>query len=181
LISAVAGGAFGGEAIPGSGAEALAGDDLTPSPARVASASVDILEISPEDSRLPDVFEVMGELRAHLSLEQFRDLYVEARPGGYRVVGVFDGDSCRAVAGYRIMTNLISGKHMYVDDLVTAEKWRSHGYGRLLNKYLGDLAQKEGCTSVQLDSATHRHEAHRFYFRERYAIRSFHFVRLLER
>ena len=177
----MAGGAFGGEAIPGSGAEALAGDDLTPSPARVASTAVDIAEISPEDSRLRDVFLVMGELRAHLSFEEFRELYVKTRPDGYRVVGVFDGDSCRAVAGYRIMTNLISGKHMYVDDLVTAEKWRSHGYGRLLNKYLTELARNEGCTSVQLDSATHRREAHRFYFRERYAIRSFHFVRLLER
>jgi len=143
-------------------------------------STVDILEISPDDSHLPDVFEVMGELRTHLSLDEFRRLLMAARPEGYRMAAVFDGDSCRAVAGYRIMTNLISGKHMYVDDLVTAEKWRSQGYGRLLNEYLGDLARKEGCTSVQLDSATHRRDAHRFYFRERYAIRSFHFVRLLD-
>jgi GNAT superfamily N-acetyltransferase len=67
---------------------------------------------------------------------------------------------------------------MYVDDLVTAEQWRSHGYGRLLNEYLVGVAKKERCTSVQLDSATHRTQAHRFYFRERYTISSFHFVRL---
>ena len=119
----------------------------------------------------------MGELRAHLSLEQFRELYASTHPDGYRVVCVFDGDSCRAVAGYRIMTNLISGKHMYVDDLVTATEWRSHGYGRLLNKYLTDLARNEGCGSIQLDSAVHRGDAHRFYFRERYRITAFHFGR----
>jgi GNAT superfamily N-acetyltransferase len=79
------------------------------------------------------------------------------------------------------MTNLVSGFHMYVDDLVTAEQWRSHGYGRLLNKYLVDHARKEGCTSVQLDSATHRRDAHRFYFRERYTISAFHFAHAFER
>ena len=34
---------------------------------------------------------------------------------------------------------------------------------------------------MQLDSATYRREAHRFYFRERYAIWSYHFVRPLQR
>ena len=33
---------------------------------------------------------------------------------------------------------------------------------------------------MQLDSATYRREAHRFYFRERYAIWSYHFVRPLQ-
>ena len=79
----------------------------------------------------------MRELRTHLSLDEFRRA-VRARRirEGYRVAAVFDGDECRAVAGYRIVTNLVSGRHLYVDDLVTAEQWRSHGYGRLLNKYL---------------------------------------------
>ncbi len=93
---------------------------------------------------------------------------------------MFDGDECRACAGYRLMNNLVSGHHMYVDDLITGEQWRSHGYGRQLNDYLVDVASREGCTSVQLDSATYRREAHRFYFRERYAIWSYHFVRPLQ-
>jgi len=138
-------------------------------------------EVSPADPRLPEVFAVMRELRTHLSLDEFREMYERAVPQGYRVAAVFDGDECRACAGYRLMTNLYSGYHMYVDDLVTAEKWRSHGYGRRLNDYLVDLAEKEGCASVQLDSATHRRDAHRFYFRERYDIWCFHFVRPFKR
>jgi GNAT superfamily N-acetyltransferase len=72
---------------------------------------------------------------------------------------------------------MTSGRHMYVDDLVTASKWRSHGHGRLLNEYLADKARNEGCGSIQLDSWVHRREAHRFYFRERYTIAGFHFIR----
>jgi GNAT superfamily N-acetyltransferase len=142
---------------------------------------MEIVEIAPGDERLARVFGVMKELRPHLDEQEFNRRYDVSHPEGYRVVAVFDGDECRACAGYRLMTNLVSGYHMYVDDLVTAEQWRSDGYGRLLNKYLVDLARKQGCTSVQLDSATHRRDAHRFYFRERYTIFSFHFVRVLAR
>lgn len=140
---------------------------------------MDIVELNPGDERLAAVYPVMRELRDQLSDEQLRDLYEIGHPEGYRVVGLFDGEECRACAGYRIMTNFVNGRHLYVDDLVTAEQWRSHGYGRLLNKYLVELARNEGCSSVQLDSNTRRQKAHRFYFRERYTIHAFHFVRVL--
>jgi GNAT superfamily N-acetyltransferase len=134
-------------------------------------------EIAPDDHRLPAVFDVMHELRTHLSLDDFRGLYGEAHPEGYRVAAVFEDGEPRAVAGYRLLTNMISGLHMYVDDLVTAERWRSHGYGRRLNEYLVDLARSKGCRSIQLDSGVHRGDAHRFYFREQYRVTSFHFGR----
>ena len=122
----------------------------------------------------------MKELRGHLSLDDFRERYSQGHSHGYRMAGVFDGEDCRAAAGYRITTNLVSGKHLYVDDLVTGDAWRSHGYGRLLNKYLVERARDEGCGSIQLDSGVHRGDAHRFYFRERYRITSFHFGRYLD-
>jgi GNAT superfamily N-acetyltransferase len=138
-------------------------------------------EIAVDDERLPGVFEVMKELRPHLSLDQFREMYEQSVPEGYRIAALFEDGECRAAAGYRLITNLVSGYHMYIDDLVTAERWRSHGYGRRLNDYLVELARGEGCNSVQLDSATHRREAHHFYFRERYQITSFHFGRYFDR
>ena len=136
---------------------------------------MDIVELSPGDERLSAVYPVMHELRDQLSEERFNELYAAGHPDGYRVVGLFDGEECRACAGYRILTSFVSGRYLYVDDLVTAEKWRSHGYGRLLNKYIVELARKENCSSVELDSNTRRRNAHRFYFRERYTIAAFHF------
>jgi predicted GNAT superfamily acetyltransferase len=64
---------------------------------------------------------------------------------------------------------------MYVDDLVTSDRNRSKGYGRMLNQHLHEVARANGCATVQLDSGTQRKEAHRFYLRERYDITSFHF------
>jgi GNAT superfamily N-acetyltransferase len=142
---------------------------------------MEIIELPPGDERLSAVYPVMRELRDHLTEDEFEQHYEAGHANGYRIAALFDGDECRACAGYRLLTNFVSGRHIYIDDLVTAEHWRSHGYGRLLNKYLVELARNERCTSVQLDSATHRHDAHRFYFRERYSITAFHFARVLER
>ena len=121
----------------------------------------------------------MRELRTELGEEEFRSRYEAGYPLGYRLAALFDEGECRAAAGYRLFSNFVSGLHMYIDDLVTGEQWRSKGYGRQLNEYLGDLARNEGCASVQLDSSVWRSKAHRFYFRERYVITSFHFGRLL--
>ena len=63
---------------------------------------------------------------------------------------------------------------------MTAEQWRSHGYGRLLNDYLVERGEQRG---LHQRPARLRHpppRGHRFYFRERYAIWSFHFVRPLK-
>jgi GNAT superfamily N-acetyltransferase len=142
---------------------------------------MEIIELAPGDERLRTVWPVMRELRMELDDEQLAERYAAGHEDGYRVAALFDGDECRAAAGYRLMTNFVNGRHLYIDDLVTAERWRSKGYGRLLDHYLGELARNEGCSSVQLDSATHRRPAHRFYFRERYGIAAFHFVKLVRR
>ena len=139
----------------------------------------EVLDLRPGDGRLRAVYPVMRELRPDLTEEEFNAIYAAEHPHGFRVAAVFDGDECRATAGYRLMTNFVSGRYLYVDDLVTAEAWRSKGYGRLLNEFLIGVAEREGCGSVQLDSNVRRQNAHRFYFRERYVVTAFHFGRLV--
>lgn len=66
-------------------------------------------------------------------------------------------------------------------DLVTSEDCRSKGHGKALIDWLRDLAEKEGCTHLHLDSGTQRHRAHRFYLRQGMDIASFHFSEKLDR
>ncbi len=139
-----------------------------------------IVEVGPSDDRLDEVFPVLSELRTELTSEEFRTRYTLGYADGYRIAALYDDGECRAVAGYRILVNFVHGKVLYIDDLVTASTWRSKGYGKALNNYLTELAQNEGCVVVTLDSHVDRVGAHRFYFREGYAITSFHFGRALE-
>ena len=145
------------------------------------TTEIEIVEIEPDDERLSDVYPVMVHLRDHLSEDEFRRLFKDAfDEGPFRIAALFDEGECRAVAGYRIHTNLVSGKHIYIDDLVTIPDGRSKGYGKALNDYLVEKSRELGFTTIQLDSGVHRADAHRFYFREGYTISSFHFRRLLE-
>src|SRR5215470_6709766 len=47
--------------------------------------------------------------------------------GGYQVLAAWRHDRAIAVAGYRVMENLIHGRFLYVDDLVTAFDNRGQG------------------------------------------------------
>jgi len=138
---------------------------------------MEIIELEPWDERLVALFPVMQELRDHLDEPEFNRLYEQAHPEGFRIVGVFEGSECRAAAGYHWYTNLYRGKQLYIDDLVTAQASRSKGYGKALNDFLCGKARDAGCSTIQLDSNVQRKDAHHFYFREGYTIRSFHFER----
>jgi GNAT superfamily N-acetyltransferase len=63
-----------------------------------------------------------------------------------------------------------------VDDLVSDESERGGGYGRALMHWLTEEARREGCETLQLDSGSHRLQAHTFYFRFGMHITSFHFT-----
>ena len=119
---------------------------------------------------------VMRQLRPQVSeasyLETVRRMM---QTDGYLQAAVFDGDTVVAVAGYRFMEMLFSGRSLYVDDLNTDETRRSRGHGRMLMDWLKREAKERGCAQLQLDSGVQREQTHRFYFREGLSINCYHF------
>ena len=127
-------------------------------------------------------FPVMAQLRPHLAEEQaFVEQVQRQSAQGFRLAYVEDAGTVVAVAGFRDMENLSSGKHVYVDDLVTDAATRSNGYGAALLDWLAEYARAQGCDSLQLDSGVQRFDAHRFYFRQGMHISSYHFKLMGER
>jgi GNAT superfamily N-acetyltransferase len=129
------------------------------------------------DDEIEACYPVMAQLRPHVPAEGFVDLVRRLQAGGYRLAYVKDEGEVRGVAGFRYLEQLYNGKVIYVDDLVTDQEMRSHGYGEALLDWLFELAKSTGCKALELDSGVHRAAAHRFYFRERMTIVAFHFVR----
>lgn len=132
------------------------------------------------DEEIARCFGVMFHLRPHLREAEFVARVRAQQAEGYRLAYVEDDGTVVAVAGYRVMQMLATGKTMYVDDLVADEARRSRGYGKALLDWLQQQARAEGCETFSLDSGTHRQEAHAFYFRERMRVTSFHFAKKLE-
>ena len=107
---------------------------------------------------------VMSELRGHLSEERWLELMEIMTPDGYRLLALEDDEgTIQALAGIRVSTNLYYGRHLWVDELVTAPDARSLGHGRALLAHVEELAVSEGCEVVGLSSGLKRVDAHRFY------------------
>ncbi len=128
-------------------------------------------------AQIAATYVVMRQLRPHLENEAVYVHMVQSMLGeGYHLVAAFQDGACRGVTGYRIETRLSRGKLMYVDDLVTDENARSGGVGKTLLDWLIQQARQMSCSCVNLDSATHRHGAHKFYLREGFRIGMFNFM-----
>jgi GNAT superfamily N-acetyltransferase len=134
-----------------------------------------IREIAPGEGQL--VAEVLHELRSHLDVSEIPDLIDGQRAEGYRVVASFADDEAVAAAGFRVSRNLALGPNLYIDDLVTLPGARRAGHARRLLEWLAAEGQRLGCSHIHLDSATHRHPAHRLYLDADYDITAFHFVK----
>lgn len=125
-------------------------------------------------------YTVMSELRPHLDQQQFLELVATMRDEGYRLVGLFDAGELKAVAGYRVLTMLVRGRSLYVDDLVTTAAMRGQGYGKQLLDWLVAEAVRLRCSEFHLDSGVQRFAAHAFYFGRGMHIASYHFARALD-
>jgi GNAT superfamily N-acetyltransferase len=140
----------------------------------------ELVDLEPEDPRLAAaVLPVLRELRPHLDEGSFAAVYAEGHPQGLRFLAAYDGERCVGVAGWRIVALTSSVRKLYVDDLVTTSDGRSKGVGHALLAELEGRAVAAGCTVLDLDSGVQRHDAHRFYFRERMHISAHHFSRAL--
>ena len=124
-------------------------------------------------------FPVMRQLRPHIAEDEFVSRVQSQFAQGYQLAYLEDEGAVVAVAGFRITEILASGRTLYVDDLVTDEAARSHGYGGALLNWLEEHARQNDCDTFSLDSGTHRQDAHAFYFRERMRVTSFHFAKKL--
>ena len=128
--------------------------------------TVGIVEIA-DEAGLAACWPVMHQLRPHLaSVDEFKARVARQRANaGYRLFASMAGGRPVALAGFRVMDNLVHGLHLYVDDLVTDEALRSSGHGAALIKRLEQEAAALGCKRLTLDTPMSNSLGHRFYFR----------------
>ncbi|THD10584.1 GNAT family N-acetyltransferase [Metallibacterium scheffleri] len=110
---------------------------------------------------------LMVQLRPHLTSEdEFVSRWHRQSLDGYRLLALHAGSNVLALAGYRVQENLVSGRHMYVDDLVTDACLRGSGHGAELMTRLKQDARLLGCTKLLLDTPLSNALGQRFYFRQ---------------
>lgn len=143
--------------------------------APVATPKLTAIALAQTDGEIRGCHPVMAQLRPHVSLEGFVARIRQMQTEGFRLAFLTADGEVRAVAGYRVLDQLVSGRVLYVDDLVTDETTRSAGHGAALLAWLQEHARTQECEHLELDSGVHRAGAHRFYFRHGLSIVAYHF------
>ncbi|HJQ21660.1 MAG TPA: GNAT family N-acetyltransferase [Gemmatimonadaceae bacterium] len=143
-------------------------------------SGADIVRMESDDD-IVRTRDVMLQLRPHIPAAAYLPTVRRMmRIDGFRLAAVVADGRVRAVAGYRFIEMLYCGRILVVDDLVTDAGERSRGHGTALLSWLKDEARRTACGQVHLDSRVQRELAHRFYFREGFAITCFHFCAVLD-
>jgi GNAT superfamily N-acetyltransferase len=133
------------------------------------------VRVAESDAELRRISAVLRQLRPAFDEPALTAQIKEQMRSGYRIAYVESGDRVLCVAGFVVGSKLAWGKHVYVDDLVTAEDQRSKGAGAAMIDWLKSYAREHGCRELHLDSGVQRFAAHRFYLREGFNIASHHF------
>ncbi|HYV59626.1 MAG TPA: GNAT family N-acetyltransferase [Acidimicrobiia bacterium] len=136
-----------------------------------------IRELGPAQTHL--VYEAMLELRPDIGTQAEFVARVNGvqRPAGYRIVASFDDGErvAAAAAGFHVGDMLAWGHFLYVEDLVTRQSARRAGHATALLDWIRVEARRSNCDSLQLDSGSQRHDAHRLYLSSGYRITGHHF------
>ena len=119
-----------------------------------------------DEAALRACFPVMHQLRPHLAdADELVARWRRQIEEGYRLIAVWREGVPVALAGYRVQENLVYGRFLYVDDLVTDANLRSSGLGNVLMDHLKAETQRLGCVRLVLDTPLSNVLGHRFYYR----------------
>lgn len=123
------------------------------------------------------VFSLIKQLNPDLKISSYKKYLQEMLKNGYRMVGAFEDDTCVGLSGFWISTKIYSGKYLEVDNFIVDKAHRSKKIGSKLCKWMEQTARKNNCETLMLDAYAENIPAHKFYYREGYYVRGFHFLK----
>ena len=123
---------------------------------------------------------LVQQLNPTLTADAYASLLPDMLRHGYRQVGVFLNDHCIGLSGFWVSNRLYCGRYIEMDNVVVDAPHRSAGVGKMLTDWIVEKGRAERCQVAMLAVKVHNIDAHRFYFRERYAIIAYQMHRTLE-
>lgn len=140
---------------------------------------MDIIQVS-TTAELNDCFKLFKELRPHLKDSQdFVNRVSQQMNEGYKLFTITKDKQHVAGVGFRLFNMLAWGKVLYIDDLITINNVRRHGYGKSLLEYVINVAKEAECNAVHLDTGFTRHDAHKLYLKMGFQLHCHHLALML--
>ncbi|SDL70147.1 Ribosomal protein S18 acetylase RimI [Daejeonella rubra] len=130
--------------------------------------SILIRNSTPED--LDEVFSLLQQLWPNRQLN--KELFGKAFLNSFDIEGhiirlACSGNEVIGLCALSLRNNLYAqGTLANIDELVIDEKYRGKGIGKLMLDDVTSIARDKNCPFLELESAFHREDAHRFYEKE---------------
>jgi GNAT superfamily N-acetyltransferase len=126
------------------------------------------------------VYELYTQLNPNLSRDEFESrMKAIMHEKGYQLLGMFLGEKLVGISGFWLATKLYCGKYMEPDNVVVDENHRSAGLGEKLQQELEQIARKNNCNVMMLDAYLTNEPGHKFYERNGYQKKGYHFIKKL--
>ena len=135
-------------------------------------------KLSTVEDMLP-LWRLITQLTPDLSEASYEALLRDMVPHNYHQVAAFEGEACIGLSGYWIGHKLYSGKYMEIDNFVVDQAHRGNRVGEQLVQWMEEEARREGCSLLMLDAYVENFKAHRFYYRNGFHARGFHYLKRL--
>jgi GNAT superfamily N-acetyltransferase len=124
------------------------------------------------------IYPFIHSLNHDMTEEVFKITLERMLKNGYQCVGAYDSDhTLIGICGFWINYQFYSRHHVQPDNLVVDKACRHGGVGKELLEWVEGYGKKHGCVMSVLDTYVDNDQSHRFYFREGYKIRGFHFTK----
>ena len=104
---------------------------------------------------------------------------LEMSEQNYECAVMYDKNILVGICGIWYMTRHYIGKSMEVDHVILDKSYRGKGFGKIFFDWIYKYAQSKGCEASELNAYFNNSKGHKFYLNEGYAIKGFHFLKVL--
>lgn len=126
-------------------------------------------------------YRLVAQTNPTLSKSEFNKRLKKMLTQGYRCIAYMENSEYLGICGFWQGTRFWCGDFIDLDNLVVDEKQRGRNIGKKLVAWVENLAKQAGCAQTGLDCYVTSDAACRFYFREGYIIKGYHFVKTIEK
>jgi GNAT superfamily N-acetyltransferase len=137
-----------------------------------------IIELKTQADFAP-ALRLLKQLNPAMDKKKFDSRLKKMRPQGYRCIAYVRNGKYIGLCGFWHGTRFWCGDFIDLDNVVVDEKLRGEGIGKQLVDWVEKEASRLKCDQLGLDCYTTHHAAHRFYMREGFIIRGYHFTKSL--
>jgi len=121
-------------------------------------------------------FPLLMQMYPNYSETKLKEMLTQMLPHNYQVLLYRQNNQLVGLTGFWLATKFWSGKYCEIDNFIIHPDYRNIGIGQKIIQKIIEISQKENCLMITLDAYTHNFKAHKFFYKEGFVAKGFHFV-----